>query len=283
MKSSIINQLRNSLKNVFSNSNYNLLSYSRQDITNLMKNYRLFKHGKLDNLHKINNLDYELKNKDILLKSNENILKIYKNLDDFIDILKNMNDAHFLNEVNFPNKDTTEEIDYLEIFNEKELFENSILNLNKKECSFTISLGLFYLNPIKNTVNLDLHDHPGMYVFSKCLVGELNILNINTIDGLNQEILGSNQNNLNSNNNVSLKTNYNFNRHKNKHSLSRNLLKNGEYSELFPDYNNMHNISANEKSILLDFFIPHYDNYNECSYYNIINEEDEDNIIIKKI
>lgn len=290
MKSNILSEIKNSFRNLFLNSNYNLLRKSRYEITELMKNYKIFKNKKLDEFsnifHDSNNSNTNLNISSSNLIHDQN-LTVFKNLDNFLNLLKNMNDHKFLNEINWPNINNNELIDYLEILNEKDLFinnENS-KEVNINECSFTLSLGLFCLNPLDNLVKLDFHDHPGMFVFSKCLMGELNISKVDKINNLDEKIFDLSIDNTNINNNGKNNNSIKLNRGQKipKYSLSYKNLKNGEYTELYPDLDNIHSISTSQKSILLDFFIPHYDLLNECSYYEIVNNNNNANIIIKKL
>ena len=156
-----------------------------------------------------------------------------ENLDETINFLNNFDSIKIINELD-----------------EKQLKEKGHIELfNLKNKNFAVNLEVFKLN---ENSDLGLHDHPNMFVYSKCLDGEISIISFNGTSS-KAEI------------------------------TSRRTLKANESTMLFPSINNFHYIYSKNGGILLDFFLPYYDEINICNFYYIEDLESEKDSVFFKL
>jgi len=171
---------------------------------------------------------------------NERFVSLYYGISSTCNLLKNIKGKEILKEINWLNSknliSTTEEYKFL-----YDSVEEEAKNQSLKKMKYNVNIKLFYLNMNSNFNFFPVHDHPGMFVFSKCLHGEMKVLSFTKKTNNSNEVELTNE----------------------------KYIKKEDCCCLFPQKDNFHFIEAQEDSVLLDFFIPHYgENLNDRHYYS---------------
>lgn len=262
-----IGNIKSSLIDLFIN-NSKISTLSRNKITDIMNEYYLFTENK--KLLQVNKPEFPF--------SSEQAKIVIEKLENIIRELKQIKGKELLKELNWVSYN--KQIADYELTNIEEykcFFDSDSIEFkqqHKHTLSYNFNMGMFNFD-IDNLTYMPIHDHPGMFVFSKCLFGELKVVSFtekskNNIFGIDEERLfreGKSKESKDSNDSINSNTAGVDKNLLDVEMTADGLLKEDDWMLTFPNKHNYHLVYANTPSVLLDFFIPHYDLNNEVSYY----------------
>jgi len=244
-----INPTTNTILTNSTNISYKLSKYVNQDQENLYNKL-------MNDLQRIKNKFIQLNN-----LNRKNFLENYKNeilFKSLYDIFLQI-DYTFLKESCYKNVFASKQISYINL-------------MEDDEDSKLFTVGVFF---IPKNYYLPIHDHYNKIVYSKSLIGEVEISSFNKLNNVN-ELHELNLREERYINNIIIKIMIRF-------EVSEPIikyLKKGETSILTPSSLNFHQVVAVEDSAFLYIIIPDYESQDDCHYF-IHEKQNGDHYLIK--